>query len=109
LGKRQLKVSYLDKLFPRLEFGVALLRGLGGNLGEATKEVFAKEVFSWCGSPPHGRRLMFTYFNKERDKLEPYLSEVDDRVSLSSFHADNYPVIQTAAVKFTLVRKNLLA
>jgi len=83
---------------------VALLRGLGGNLGESTKEAFAKEVFGWCGASPHGRRLMFTYYNKERDKMEPYTSEVDDRILLSNFKTDNYPVVQTAAIKFTLVR-----
>ncbi len=64
----------------RLEFGVALLRGLGGNLGEASKELFAKEVFQWCGGTPHGRRLTCTYYNKERDKLEAYTSDIDDKV-----------------------------
>ena len=86
----------------RLEFGVALLRGLGGNLGEASKEVFAKEVFAWCGGTPHGRKLTCTFYNKERDKLEAYSSDVDDKLSLASFHTDDYPVVQTAAVKFTL-------
>ena len=28
----------------RLEFGVALVRGLGGNLSESQRETFAKEV-----------------------------------------------------------------
>ncbi len=86
----------------RLEFGVALLRGLGGNLGEASKEVFAKEVFAWCGGTPHGRRLTCTFYKKERDKLEAYSSDIDDKLSLASFHTDDYPVVQTAAVKFTL-------
>lgn len=36
--------------------------------------------------------------------MEPYTSEVDDRILLSNFKTDNYPVVQTAAIKFTLVR-----
>ena len=39
----------------RLEFGVALVRGLGGNLNEAGREAFAKEIFKWCGESNPGR------------------------------------------------------
>lgn len=84
----------MDGVSGRLEFGVALLRGLGGNLGELSKEPFAKEVFQWCGGASHGRKLTFTFYNRERDKLEPYVSDVDDRISLANFHADDYPVVQ---------------
>ena len=39
----------------RLEFGVALVRGLGGNLNEAGREAFAKEIFKLCGESQPGR------------------------------------------------------
>ena len=39
----------------RLEFGVALVRGLGGNLNETGREAFAKEIFKWCGESHPGR------------------------------------------------------
>ena len=41
----------------RLEFGVALVRGLGGNLNETGREAFAKEIFKWCGESHPGRYM----------------------------------------------------
>ena len=42
----------------RLEFGVALVRGLGGNLNETGREAFAKEIFKWCGELHPGRCVL---------------------------------------------------
>ena len=39
----------------RLEFGVALIRGLGGNLNESGRQALAKEIFKWCGESAPGR------------------------------------------------------
>ena len=88
----------------RLEFGVALVRGLGGNLTEAGKEAFAKEIFKWCGESHPGRRPSLVYYNAERDRLDTYTgSETLDDISLADFSSDGtYPVVQTADVKATL-------
>ena len=48
----------------RLEFGVALVRGLGGNLNETGREAFAKEIFKWCGESHPGRYVLEVLIQK---------------------------------------------
>lgn len=58
----------------RLEFAVALVRGLGGNMKETSREALAKEVFSWVGESPPGRKTTCTYYNHDRDRVDTYNS-----------------------------------
>ena len=94
-------LSHMTTVSNRLEFGISLVRGLGGNLNENTRESFAKEVFSWCGDNPPGRKPSLAYYNKERDRLDIYsrTSLDSSEISLSDFASDGYPVVQTADVK----------
>ena len=57
----------------RLEFGVALVRGLGGNLNETGREAFAKEIFKWCGESHPGRCVIKISF---RDKDSTLLNSL---------------------------------
>ncbi len=93
----------------RLEFAVALVKGLGGNLNESAKESLAKEVFSMVGeSPPSSKRPTCVFYNEARDRLDTYNSDVDVQLKLSDFKANTgYPVVQTADVKATLDTLNL--
>ena len=50
----------------RLEFGVALVRGLGGNLNETGREAFAKEIFKWCGESHPGRYVIDFFYSSKR-------------------------------------------
>ena len=70
-------LSHLCNIQSREHFACALIKGLGGNLVEGTREKFAKEVFGWTGTnPPDGRRLLDTYYNLKTGSMAIYSSNV---------------------------------
>ena len=70
-------LSHLVGVSCRAEFACALVRGLGGNLQEAARERFAKEVFHWCKeSAPDPRRVLDTYYDRGSDRLCTYQLQV---------------------------------
>ena len=62
----------------------------------------AKEIFSKVGQSPPGRKSQSIYYNKSRDRLDVYESDVNGQLKLSDFKSDYYPVVQTSDVKGTL-------
>ena len=95
-------LSHMHGVADRLQFAVALIRGLGGNLKDSAKAAFAQEVFKWVGETPPGRHLTSIYYNKERDRIDTYGSDVERDLSLSSFSDDSYPLVKTGDIKYTL-------
>ena len=41
-------LSHFHRVRDRAQFAMCLIRGLGGNLTETSREEFAKQVFSFC-------------------------------------------------------------
>ena len=85
----------------RLEFAVKLFKGLAGNINDTSREGLAKEIFGKVGqSPPSGRKSQSIYYNKSRDRLDVYESDVNGQdLKLNDFKSDSYPVVQTSDVK----------
>ena len=61
-------LSHMHDVSNRLEFAVALIRGLGGNLREGSKAAFAQEVLKWVGESPPGRSPTSLHYNRDRDR-----------------------------------------
>jgi dynein heavy chain 2 len=95
-------LSHMHGVSNRLEFAVALIRGLGGNLKESSNAAFAQEVYKWVGENPPGRNPTAIYYNKERDRVDVYGSDVESNLNLSSFSDDGFPLVRTASIKSTL-------
>ena len=77
-------------------------RGLGGNLRESSKAAFAQEVFKWVGESPPGRGPTAIHYNKDRDRIDVYGSDVERDLTLAAFSDDGYPLVKTADIKSTL-------
>ena len=76
----------------RLEFAVKLFKGLAGNINETSREGLAKEIFGKVGQSPPGRKSQSIYYNKSRDRLDVYESDVNGQdLKLSDFKSDSYP------------------
>ena len=70
-------LSHLMGVSSKAEFVCALIRGLGGNLQQSTREKFAKEVFQWAHKvPPDSRRLLDTYYDPLSGRLSTYQLQV---------------------------------
>lgn len=95
-------LSHMSGVSSRLEFAVALLKGLVGNTNEASKDALAKEIFGMVGESPPGRKPSCVFYNKSRDRLETYDSDVNVQLKLSDFRSDGFPVVQTSDVKGTI-------
>ncbi|GLH06946.1 Dynein heavy chain, cytoplasmic, partial [Gryllus bimaculatus] len=95
-------LSQLHGVTCRSHFIVAMITGLGGNLVPASQEAFAKQVFEWSGEyVPDPNRILYTYFNQQRDSLDTYTADSFDTVSDAISH-DSLPLVMTADVKRTL-------
>ncbi|TRY75069.1 hypothetical protein TCAL_08574 [Tigriopus californicus] len=92
-------LSHMNGVGNRLEFIIALVRGLGGNLKDSSKETFAKEVFSWVGESPPGRNPTGVFYNRERDRIETHSSAIESNLSIGSFADDSFPLVKTADAK----------
>lgn len=77
-------LSHLGRATSRLEFGVLLVRGLAGNLAGPSREALAKEVLQWCGETAPPRNPLNIYYNRARDRLEQYTSELDSNTALGA-------------------------
>ncbi|XP_067663541.1 cytoplasmic dynein 2 heavy chain 1-like isoform X1 [Haliotis asinina] len=97
-------LSHLHDIKNKAHFSISLIHGLGGNLGEGTREDFAKEVFSWCGEmPPDSRRPLDTYYDESLGRLQTYSLEVPDIPSADHFMSgSSLPVIRTGDVQRSL-------
>ena len=70
-------LSHLMGVSSKAEFVCALIRGLGGNLQQSTREKFAKEVFQWAHEvPADSRRLLDTYYDPLSGRLSTYQLQV---------------------------------
>ena len=93
-------LSHLHDVKSKAHFGLALIRGLGGNLPDQTKAEFAREVYSWIGEHvPDTRKILNHYYDANRDRLESYVSDSTEDVKLEFGHA---PLILTADAKCCL-------
>lgn len=92
-------LSHMNGVTNRLEFIIALVRGLGGNLKDSSKETFAKEVFSWVGESPPGRNPTGVFYNRDKDRIETHSSAVESNLSIGSFADDSFPLVKTADAK----------
>ncbi len=96
-------LSHMQGVSNRLEFAVALVRGMGGNLNDSAKETFAREVFGWVGETPPGRKPHLTFYNRERDRIDVYAAESINDLSLDAFNdPSTLPLVRTAVVKAAL-------
>ncbi|XP_053400577.1 cytoplasmic dynein 2 heavy chain 1-like [Mercenaria mercenaria] len=101
-------LSHLSHVRNKSHFAICLIRGLGGNLNEASRENFAKEVFHMCQeTPPDSRRPLDTYYDEDMGRLQTYSLEIQTfvrgtAVDLSPDHFNNstsLPVIRTSDVQ----------
>lgn len=93
-------LSLMSGVTSKLEFAVNLYKGLAGNINESSRDGLAKEIFSHIGqSAPSGRKSLSIFYNKNRDRIDTYDSDVNVQLQLSDFKSDNYPVVQTSDVK----------
>ncbi|KAK3100036.1 hypothetical protein FSP39_013759 [Pinctada imbricata] len=95
-------LSHLHKVKNKAHFAVCLIHGLGGNLNEASREAFAKEVFSWTGEmPPDSRRPLDTYYDENMGRLMTYSMENTVDLDADNFTAlgASLPVIRTGDVQ----------
>ncbi|XP_013392185.1 cytoplasmic dynein 2 heavy chain 1, partial [Lingula anatina] len=94
-------LSHLHGVQDKTHFAVSLIRGLGGNLSEATREAFAKEVFAWTHeTPPDPRRPLDTYYDPSSGRLMSYSVELRDDLTADNFTSSaNLPVIKTGDIQ----------
>ncbi|CAG5115632.1 unnamed protein product, partial [Candidula unifasciata] len=97
-------LSHLHHISNKAHFAVSLIRGLGGNLSEGSREVFAKEVFSWTNEmPPDQRRPLDTYFDSTLGRLMQYNTEPGTELNAESFLSSmSLPVVPTGDVQRAL-------
>ncbi|XP_070553238.1 cytoplasmic dynein 2 heavy chain 1-like isoform X2 [Ptychodera flava] len=94
-------LSHLHGCSNKAQFVVALIRGLGGNLNENSREAFAKEVFHWSHEmPPDQRHPLDTYFDESSGRLMSYQLEIADNLTADDFmNNGSLPVIRTTDVQ----------
>ncbi len=70
-------LSHLHGVHDKSLFALGLIRGLGGNLSEKTKEAFAREVFRITGEhPPDPSNLLSTRYDEKARSLMTYMNDV---------------------------------
>ncbi|XP_076467409.1 LOW QUALITY PROTEIN: cytoplasmic dynein 2 heavy chain 1-like [Babylonia areolata] len=101
-------LSHLHHIKNKAHFTVCLIHGLGGNLPENSREVFAKEVFSWTGEqPPDRNRPLDAYYDDNLGRLMTYSMEIKAFVGGSAENlrvehftsASSLPVVRTSDVQ----------
>nr|KAG5701774.1 hypothetical protein BaRGS_000764 [Batillaria attramentaria] len=104
-------LSHLHNVKNKAHFALCLIHGLGGNLSEQSRELFAKEVFSWTGEmPPDRNRPLDTYFDDNLGRLMTYSMEIlafvrGNAETLTAEHftsASSLPVVRTSDVQRSL-------
>ena len=69
-------------------------------MDNSSRDGLAKEIFSIIGqSAPPGRKSLSIFYDKNRDRIDTYDSDVNVQLQLSDFQTDNNPVVQTSDVK----------
>jgi dynein heavy chain 2 len=70
-------LSHLHGVHDRALFTLGLIRGLGGNLNEKTKEAFAREIFTLTGErPPDSTNILSTKYDERSKSLTNYSNDV---------------------------------
>ncbi|KAK7096855.1 hypothetical protein V1264_003902 [Littorina saxatilis] len=101
-------LSHLHHIKNKSHFAVSLIHGMGGNLSESSREVFAKEVFSWTGEqPPDRNRPLDAYYDANLGRLMTYSMEVmafvganAETLTVDHFtSASSLPVVRTSDVQ----------
>ncbi|CAF2056597.1 unnamed protein product [Rotaria magnacalcarata] len=94
-------LSHLHGVNDKALFTLGLIRGLGGNLNEKTKEVFAREVFNLTGQrPPDSNNLLSTKYDERSKSLTNYSDDEKIDLSVDNFnHTYDLPVIRTIDIQ----------
>ena len=96
-------LSHLSKAFKsKLEFAVELIKGFGGNLSQASRELLAKEVLQWCGESAPSRNPFLIYYNANRDRIDSYSDEINNEFDIAATDLESLPLIYTANVKMLI-------
>ncbi|CAF0783257.1 unnamed protein product [Rotaria sordida] len=94
-------LSHLHGVNDKSLFTLSLIRGLGGNLNEKTKESFAREVFNLTGErPPDPSNLLSTKYDERSKSLTTYNN--DEKIDLNVDNFNNMydlPVIRTIDIQ----------
>ncbi|XP_077984893.1 cytoplasmic dynein 2 heavy chain 1-like [Glandiceps talaboti] len=94
-------LSHLHGCCTKAQFVVALIRGLGGDLNENSRQAFAKEVFHWSHEmAPDQRHLLDTYYDEKSGRLMSYQFDMTENLSADDFTTSkSLPVIRTTDVQ----------
>ena len=84
-------LSLMSGATSKLEFAVNLYKGLAGNINEPSRDGLAKEIFSSIGqSAPSGRKSLSIFYNKNRDRIDTYDSDVNVQLQLRWFSVTRF-------------------
>ncbi|CAM4781010.1 unnamed protein product [Rotaria magnacalcarata] len=94
-------LSHLHGVHDKSLFALGLIRGLGGNLNEKTKEAFAREVFRITGEhPPDPSNLLSTKYDEKMKSLMVYTNDDKSDTSTDNFNnIHDLPVIRTIDIQ----------
>ncbi|CAF4638011.1 unnamed protein product [Rotaria sp. Silwood1] len=94
-------LSHLHGVNDKSLFTLGLIRGLGGNLNEKTKEAFAREVFNLTGErPPNPSNLLSTKYDERSKSLTTYNNDEKTDLNVDNFtNMYDLPVIRTIDIQ----------
>ncbi|CAF3644553.1 unnamed protein product [Adineta steineri] len=94
-------LSHLHGVHDKSLFALGLIRGLGGNLTEKTKEEFAREVFRITGEhPPDPSNLLSTKFDEQTKALMTYMNDEKSDLTADNFNnMYDLPVVRTIDIQ----------
>ncbi|CAF1013145.1 unnamed protein product, partial [Didymodactylos carnosus] len=94
-------LSHLHGVKERSLFTIGLIRGLGGNLGEKSKETFAREVFKIMGEhAPDPNNILSVAYDEKTKSLISYANEEKYDLTPENFtNSFNLPVIRTVDIQ----------
>ncbi|KAI0210442.1 Cytoplasmic dynein 2 heavy chain 1 [Lamellibrachia satsuma] len=97
-------LSHLKNVGTKAQFAVCLIRGLGGNLSEASRENLAKEVYSLVGEmAPDPHNPLNTRYDADTGRLTTYTDQLPTDLSGDTLGSGgSLPVIETAEVRRVL-------
>ncbi|CAF0769940.1 unnamed protein product [Adineta steineri] len=94
-------LSHLHGVQNKALFALGLIRGLGGNVNEKTKEAFANEIFNLTGEhSPDSNDILSIKYDERSNSLTTYKN--DDKTELSVDNFNNMydlPVIRTIDIQ----------
>ncbi|CAF3391936.1 unnamed protein product [Rotaria sp. Silwood1] len=94
-------LSHLHDVHDKSLFALGLIRGLGGNLNEKTKEAFAREIFRLTGEhPPDPSNLLSTKYDETTKNLMTYINDDKSDLTVDNFNnIYDLPVVRTVDIQ----------